>query len=72
MMLGQLPDLRDTQSGKDLIAIGRLEGNREGKLEGKLEGKREALLELLEIRFGGLSHELREQIVRVYRVKLIF
>lgn len=61
MMLGQLPDLRDTQSGKDLIAIGRLEGEREGKLE----GKREALLEALEIRFGGVSSELREQIMKI-------
>ena len=65
MMLGQLPDLRDTQSGKDLIAIGKLEGEREGKLEGKLEGKREALLEVLEIRFGGVSSELKEQILKI-------
>ncbi len=57
MMLGQLPDLRDTQSGKDLIAI--------GKREGKLEGKREALLEVLEIRFGEVSTELNEQILKI-------
>ena len=53
MMLGQLPDLRDTQSGRDLIAIG------------KLEGKLEALLEVLEIRFGGVSSELKEQISKI-------
>ena len=53
MMLGQLPDLRDTRSEKDLIAIG------------KLEGKREALLEVLEIRFGGVSSELKEQILKI-------
>ena len=33
MLLGQLPDLRDTQTGKDLIAIGKLEGKLEGKLD---------------------------------------
>lgn len=57
MMLGQLPDLRETQTGKDLIAI--------GKLEGKLEGKREALLELLEIRYGDYSQVLKEQIGKI-------
>ena len=61
MMLGQLPDLRDTQSGKDLIAIGKLEGKREGKLE----GKQEDLLEVLEIRFGGVSSELKEQVLKI-------
>ena len=57
MMLGQLPDLRDTQSGKDLIAI--------GKLEGKFECKREDLLEVLEVRFGCVSSELKEQILKI-------
>ena len=31
MLLGQLPDLRETQSDKDLVAIGRVEGKTEGK-----------------------------------------
>ena len=53
MMLGQLPDLRDTQTGKDLIAIG------------KLEGKLEALIELIETRFGSATLELREQISKI-------
>jgi hypothetical protein len=30
MLLGQLPDIRDTQLGKDLIAIGISEGKLEG------------------------------------------
>lgn len=38
MLLGQLPDLRDTQAGKDLIAIGVKEGVQEGIKEGIKEG----------------------------------
>jgi predicted transposase YdaD len=57
MLVGQLPDLRETQSGKDLIAIGRAEGKAEGKAEG--------LLRLLEIRFGEVPGALREGIQKV-------
>ena len=57
MLLGQLPDLRDTQSGKDLIAI--------GKVEGKAEGKAEGLLKLLEIRFGKVPGAVREAIRKI-------
>ncbi|MDA1016584.1 MAG: hypothetical protein O3A00_19275 [Planctomycetota bacterium] len=32
MLLGELPDLRETQSGKDLIQIGRVEGVRDALL----------------------------------------
>lgn len=38
MLLGQLPDLRDPQAGKDLIAIGVKEGVQEGIKEGIKEG----------------------------------
>ncbi|XZE19929.1 hypothetical protein SH449x_005260 [Pirellulaceae bacterium SH449] len=38
MLLGQLPDLRDTQAGKELIAIGIKEGIKEGIREGIEEG----------------------------------
>jgi predicted transposase YdaD len=57
MLVGQLPDLRETQSGKDLIAIGRAEGKAEGKAEG--------LLRLLEIRFGEVPAALREGIQKI-------
>jgi predicted transposase YdaD len=57
MLAGQLPDLRETQSGKDLIAIGRAEGKAEGKAEG--------LLKLLEIRFGEVPGTLREGIQKI-------
>jgi hypothetical protein len=53
MLVGQLPDLRETQSGKDLIAIG------------KAEGKAEGLLRLLEIRFGEVPAALREGIQKI-------
>lgn len=38
MLLGRLPDLRDTQAGKELIAIGIKEGMKEGIKEGIEEG----------------------------------
>ena len=61
MLIGQLPDLRETQSDKDLIAIGRSEGKNEGKLEGKIEG----LIELLEIRFGEIPKPLRNELLQI-------
>jgi len=78
MLLGQLPDLRGTRSGKDLIEIGRNEGLREGiregkqeglregqlrgKMEGELRGKIEGLLMLLKGRFNHVEPELRQRI----------
>ena len=57
MMIGDLPDLRDTQSGIELIQL--------GKVEGKLEGKIEGLLLLLESKFGELDSELRTRISQI-------
>ena len=54
MLLGELPDLRDTQSGKDLIRI--------GQDEGKIEGARELLISLLEAKFGKLASKTRQRI----------
>ena len=50
MMIGALPDLRETKSGIELIQIGRT------------EGKIKDLLMLLESKFGSLESKLREQI----------
>ena len=50
MLIGALPALRDTQSGKDLIQIG------------KTEGKIEDLLMLLDSRFGSIEPNLRDRI----------
>ena len=50
MFLGELPDLRDTQSGKDLMRMG------------KIDGARETLVRQLEARFGKLSPKVRQRI----------
>ena len=54
MFQGELPDLRETQSGKDLIAIGR----EEGREEGRLEGLRHSTRRLVERRFGHVPPEV--------------
>ena len=59
MLIGQLPDLRETQSGKDLIAIG---------VE---TGKRDNLIELLESRFGPLDSGLTERIKRLAGLEVL-
>ncbi len=55
MFIQQLPDLRDTRVGQELIAIGKQEGKAEGKLEGKAEGEAKGRLES----FVGLVHTLQ-------------
>ena len=45
-ILGELPDLRDTQTGKDLIAI--------GERVGMIKGERDDLTRLLTRQFGAL------------------
>ena len=37
MLLGKLPDIRETQTGKDLIAIGVEQGIEKGKEIGKIQ-----------------------------------
>jgi len=54
MLLGQLPDRRETQSGNDLIAI--------GLQEGRQEGERAGLIWLLEAKFGVLDAVTRDRI----------
>jgi hypothetical protein len=61
MLIGELTDLRETQSGKDLIAI--------GKIEGKIEGEQEALMWALEGKFGTLPTEIRQRIEQVKTVE---
>ena len=39
MLLGELPDLRDTRSGRDLIAIGKREGEMVGEKRGEKRGE---------------------------------
>ncbi len=61
MLTGELTDLRETQSGKELIQIGK----QEGKIEGKIEGEQEALIWAWEAKFGTLDSETRLRIEQV-------
>jgi len=73
MLIGQLPDLRETRSGKDLIAIGFREGEKsgleqgidQGIASGILRGKREALVQLLTAKFNELAPDLVDQIEQI-------
>lgn len=55
----ELPDIRDTQSGRDLIAI--------GKLEGKAEGLAEAIVLIVKDRFRKVPKELEERLPQIPR-----
>jgi hypothetical protein len=57
MLLGELADLRDTQSGKDLIQIG------------KVEGKQEDLILALQAKFGTVSPEIRQRVRQLESVE---
>lgn len=75
MLVGQLPDLRETQSGKDLIAIGIQEGFQVG-LEKGIEkgiekGKRNSLIQVLESRFGQLDSSLIDQIEKLTGLEVL-
>ncbi len=65
MLIGALPDLTETQSGKDLIAIGVQQGKAEGLVEGKSEGKRDSLLMILQVRFGGVPETIHESVMAI-------
>ena len=67
MLVGQLPDLRETQSGKDLIAIGVQEGIEKG-IE---KGKRQSLVQVLESRFGPIDSALIEQVETIKGAELL-
>ncbi|MEZ6130594.1 MAG: hypothetical protein R3C59_18055 [Planctomycetaceae bacterium] len=67
MLVGALPDLTETQSGRDLIEIGMKRGEEKGKAEGKAEGeakgKRDSLLLFLEFRFKDVPDTVRERLL---------
>jgi predicted transposase YdaD len=66
MLIGELPDLEDTRSGKDLIAIGEARGIKEGKKEGIKEGRKEGMIKsvlvFLEAKHGPMSKPLQKAI----------
>jgi hypothetical protein len=57
MLIGELPELRETRAGQDLIEI--------GKEEGHVEGLVEAVVVLLEAKRGRLTKSLRQRIGRL-------
>lgn len=62
MLVGALPDLTETQSGKDLIQIGFKKGEETGEVRGEAKGKRESLLLFLEFRFKDVPEAVREAV----------
>ena len=64
MLVGELPDLEETQSGKDLIAIGEKRGEKRGEQRGRREGKREgkiaSILVYLEAKYKQLPSEVQK------------
>jgi len=73
MIIGALPDIRETQLGKDLIQIGWSEGKLEGKLEGNVEGQLEAkidsLLLVLQARFGVVDAQIVNRVKKIEIIK---
>jgi predicted transposase YdaD len=62
MLLGELPDLEETQSGKDLIRIGEQRGLEKGREEGREEGLEKAILVFLAARHGAVPPAIQEKI----------
>jgi predicted transposase YdaD len=70
MLIGELPELRETRAGQDLIQIGKEEGLAEGRAEGLvesvgivLEGKRGRLTKALRQRIRRLGSEHLRQLL---------
>ena len=63
MLVGQLTDLRETQAGKELIALGKAEGIKEGIKEGIEEGVLAGKVELLQ-QILGEEVEPRERLIK--------
>jgi len=62
MLIGELPDVRDTQLAKELIQIGKVEG----RAEGKLESRAELLVLLMKAKFGDLAPEIVQRIESIH------
>ena len=60
MLVGELPDLEETKSGKDLIAIGEKRGEQRGRRECKREGKIASILVYLEAKYKQLPSEVQK------------
>ena len=62
-----LPDIRDTQTGRDLIAIGKREGLRERKRSSEDRGWTLAILVIVKDRFRSVPKELEERLSKMSR-----
>lgn len=62
MLLGELPELEETQSGKDLIRIGEERGERRGEQRGEQRGLQKAILVSLRARYGTVPATLQDKI----------
>lgn len=62
MLIGELPELEDTQSGKDLIAIGEKRGEQRGEKRGLEQGEKRAAVTVAEARFGPLPKDMHDRI----------
>ena len=61
ILLGELPDLEDTASGKDLIRI----GEQRGEQRGQKQGLEIAIFGFLDARFGTLPTAIRESVAKL-------
>jgi predicted transposase YdaD len=61
MFVGELPDLEETQSGKDLIEIGEKRGEARGEARGKASGVAEEIVMFLEARRQGAVPEATQR-----------
>ena len=61
MFIQQLPELRDTRVGQELIAIGKQEGKAEGKAEGEAKGRLDSFVSLVHTLQNILGEPLENQ-----------
>jgi len=62
LLLGELPDLRETKSGRELFELGCEEGREEGRAEGTIDTMRTMLRCLIETTFGSLPADVEARI----------
>lgn len=60
MFMGDLPDLEETRSGKDLIEIGEKRGEARGEARGEVRGLAAAIVMFLETQQGPLPEAIRQ------------
>ncbi len=57
-MILELPDIKDTVCGRELLEEGRTEGRQEGRQEGKEDALSQAAIRFAEGRFGAVPQEV--------------